>query len=256
MKVITWNVNSIRSRLERLLAVLERHDPDVVCLQELKTVEENFPYEPLRDAGYRAAVLGQKTYNGVAILSKSEPEDVQRGVDDNPEDPQARLISAVVGDVRIFSAYFPNGGTVGSDKWEYKLKWIRRLTAKLAADYSPDDRILICGDSNVAIRETDVANPDKWTDSVLFHPDARDALRDLTDWGLVDVFAKLNPDGGVYSWWDYRQLSFPKNDGLRIDHVFATKILARNAETAVVDRDERKGKSPSDHAPVIVDFRT
>ncbi len=252
MKIVTWNVNSIRTRMDRLLAFLEREDPDVVCLQELKVTDENFPSEPIEKAGYHLAINGQKTYNGVAILSKKELSNVSSGMADTAWDDQARLVGADIDGIRIYSAYFPNGGAIGSDKWEFKLGWIKRLKQHLETRHRPDEPLLVCGDTNVALEERDVANPEKWADSVLFAKPAREALRDLMGWGLVDVFGKLNPEGGVYSWWDYRQLSFAKGDGLRIDHILASEPIAKRANQAWVDRDERKGKQPSDHAPVIV----
>lgn len=254
MKIITWNVNSVRTRLERLLGVLDRHQPDIICLQELKTVEDNFPFDDLKSAGYHAAVFGQKTYNGVALLSKSEPNDIRRGFDDDSDDPQARLISAEIDSVRVICGYFPNGSTVGSDKWVYKLDWMKRLRRLLDRDFDPKQPLLLCGDTNVAIDDSDVANPASWADSVLCVPEARDALGDVIDWGLHDVFREKNPEGGIYSWWDYRQLGFPKNDGLRIDHILATDVLAQKCVSSEIDRDERKGQQPSDHAPVIAVF--
>jgi exodeoxyribonuclease-3 len=254
MKVATWNVNSIRTRLDRLLAFLDREQPDIVCLQELKTTAENFPTEAIEAAGYRCAVHGQRTYNGVAILSREKPVEISRGFGDTAWDDQARLVGATVDDIRIYSAYFPNGGEIGSEKWAFKLGWIERLRQFLQENHRPKERLLICGDTNVALNESDVANPDKWADSVLFAEPARDAIRGLLDWGLVDVFGRLNPRGGVFSWWDYRQLAFPKGDGLRIDHVLATEPLASIASEARIDREERKGKQPSDHAPVLAVF--
>lgn len=251
MRIITWNVNSIRTRLERLLGVLERHEPDVVCLQELKVVDENFPELELKRAGYHSAVLGQKTYNGVAILSKGEPANVSRSLDD---DAQARLIVADCGDIRVFSVYVPNGGSVGSEKWEYKLGWLSRLRRYLDSREDPQRPLALCGDFNVAPDDKDVKNPEKWKDSVLCHGEARAALQNVVDWGLVDAFRAKHPDGGIYSWWDYRMLGFPKNDGLRIDGVYVTEPLANRIEAAEIDRNERKGKQPSDHAPVIIDL--
>jgi exodeoxyribonuclease-3 len=253
LKIATWNVNSIRARQDRLLAWLDRAAPDVVCLQELKVTDKDFPHDVLRGAGYHAAVYGQKTYNGVAILSRMEPADVRRGLP-GFEDPQARLISAQLGAVRVVCGYFPNGQTVGSDKWAYKLQWIAHLRRWLAAEFRPTDPLVLCGDFNVARRESDVAQPEAWVDSVLFHPDARRALEELLAWGLIDVFAQQHPEGGLYSWWDYRMLAFPRNDGLRLDYLVATAPLAAACRSATVDRDERKGKQPSDHAPVIAEF--
>jgi exodeoxyribonuclease III len=255
MKLVTWNVNSVRAREARLLAFLAREAPDVLCLQELKVTEEAFPFDVISDAGYHAAVYGQRTYNGVAILSRTPPEDVARGFDDgDDEDPQARLVWATVEGVRVCAAYFPNGQSVGSDKWAYKLAWMQRLRRAL-------DRLdaaapfVLAGDFNVAPDERDVAFPEFWRGSVLFHPEARAALEGVRAWGLEDAVRRVVGDvQGPYSWWDYRALAFPKGDGLRIDHVFATPALAARATAARVDRDERKGEAPSDHAPVIVEF--
>ena len=254
MKIATWNVNSIRARHERLLAWLEKVQPDVLCVQELKVTDDAFPYDVVREAGYCPAVHGQKTYNGVAILSRAEPQDVAVGMGDDVDDPQARLISARIDGVRIISAYIPNGSEVGSDKWLYKLEWMQRLREHLERNFEPSDPVILCGDFNVARDDADVANPDQWADTVLCHQDARDALERIRQWGFTDVFREHHPDGGVYSWWDYRMLGFPKNNGIRLDYVFATQSLARSCVTAEVDRDERKGQKPSDHAPVIAIF--
>ena len=254
MKIATWNVNSVRARLDRLVAWLGRHRPDVLCLQELKGMEDAFPFDAIAEAGYHAAVLGQKTYNGVAILSRNESADVRRGMGDDADDPQARLISAEVAGVRVFSAYVPNGREVGSESWDYKLRWLDRLAAHIEREFSASQPIALCGDFNVAVDDADVARPDEWEGSVLCHPDARDALSRIRQWGFVDVFRKHNPAGGIYSWWDYRRLAFPKNHGLRIDHIYATTPLADRSAGAFVDRDERKGQKPSDHAPVIAEF--
>jgi len=254
MKIATWNVNSIRSRLERLVRWLERTGPDVVCLQELKVTEEAFPFGPILDTGYHAAVCGQKTYNGVAILAREEPVHVDRGLGDGENDPQARLIAADVSGVRVLSAYVPNGQTVGSEKYAYKLDWLRRLHEHLKRRYAPSDSLVVCGDFNVAPDDRDVANPERWAGSVLCDQAAREALENVRRWGLADVFRQHHPAGGVYSWWDYRMLAFPKNDGLRIDHIFTTQRLAGRCTAAEIDRDERKGRKPSDHAPVIATF--
>lgn len=254
MKIATWNVNSIRMRLERSLRWLDRHRPDVMCLQELKSVEEKFPFDALREAGYHAAVSGQPTYNGVAVLSRDEPREIHKSLGDSKEDPQARFLSAMIRNVRILSVYVPNGSVVGSEKWTYKLEWLGRLRDYLEAHHDPAEPLALCGDFNVAPEDRDVANPDKWRDSVLCHEQGRKALRELGGWGLVDAFRRHHSEGGLYSWWDYRQLGFPKNDGLRIDHIFVTETLARRSLETEIDRQERKGKKPSDHAPVIASF--
>ena len=254
MKLATWNVNSVRARQERLLRWLEKHQPDILCLQELKGTEDNFPFDAIHEAGYHAAVYGQKTYNGVAILSRTEPSAVLKGFNDETEDPQARLISAMIHDVRVICAYFPNGAEVGSDKYTYKLDWMDRLVRFLNREASPSDPMILCGDFNVAPDDQDVARPEAWMDTVLCHPEVRESLERIRSYGFTDVFRMHHPEGGIYSWWDYRNLGFPKNNGLRIDHIFATEPLAKNCGSAVIDRDERKGKSPSDHAPVIATF--
>jgi exodeoxyribonuclease-3 len=254
MKVASWNVNSIRAREERLRRWLDKQAPDVLCLQELKVADDSFPEDAVRAAGYRAAVHGQRTYNGVAILSRTEPAGVERGFGDGGDDRQARLVSAIIGGVRVVSVYVPNGGEVGSDKWTYKLEWLRRLRRWLNARVSAADPLLLCGDFNVAPEPRDVARPTAWERSVLFHPDARAALEEVRAFGLTDTLRLHHQEAGLYSWWDYRMLAFPKDDGLRIDHIFATAPLARRCTEASIDRDERKGKQPSDHAPVMACF--
>lgn len=254
MKLATWNVNSVRARQERLLRWLAAHQPDVLCLQELKVTDADFPFDALREAGYHAAVHGQRTYNGVAILAREEPQDVVRGLDDGADDPAARLISARVGGVRVVCVYVPNGGELGSDKWSYKLDWLRRLRAWLERHHRTDERLALCGDMNVAPEARDCSDPVAWEGTVLYHPDVRAAFRHVTDWGLVDAFRLKRPEAGLYSWWDYRMLAFPKNVGLRIDHVFTTTSLGERCTAASIDRNERKGKQPSDHAPVVLEF--
>jgi exodeoxyribonuclease-3 len=254
VRIATWNVNSIRARQERLLAWLARRAPDVVCLQELKVEEEQFPFDALRGAGYHAAVAGQRTYNGVAILAREEPQDVVPGMGDDVDDPQARLIEATVSGVRVISAYVPNGGEVGSDKWAYKLDWLGRLTACLARRHRPDEPLALCGDLNAAPEARDVHDPDLWEGTVLYHPDVRAAFARVREWGLVDALRIHHPEGGLYSWWDYRMLAFPKNHGLRIDHMLISEPLRARCTDCRIDREERKGKQPSDHAPVVADF--
>jgi exodeoxyribonuclease-3 len=254
MKIATWNVNSVKARKERLLAWLERHEPDVLCLQELKVVDEAFPADAVREAGYHAATHGQKTYNGVAILSREEPTRVRTGMGDDVDDPQARVIAAEVAGLCVVSVYVPNGGAMGSDKYAYKLQWLERFMGYLDRHYTPQAQLLVCGDLNIAPDERDVARPEEWNDTVLCSVEVREAFQKLLGWGLTDCFRLHHEDPGLYSWWDYRQLGFPKNNGLRIDHVLATESVAKRCTGSSIDRDERKGKSPSDHAPVIVEL--
>jgi exodeoxyribonuclease-3 len=254
MKIASWNVNSIRARGPRLLAWLAKRAPDVACLQELKAPDCEFPAEALREAGYHSAAHGQKTYNGVAIAAREPLEKVAAGLGDGADDPQARLLSAEVGGIRVVCAYVPNGASVGSEKWAYKLDWLARLRAYLERTADPAHPLVLCGDLNIAPADLDVARPDSWRDTVLCHEDGRAALRRVLDWGLVDAFRHLHPALAAYSWWDYQRLSFPKGDGLRIDHVLVTRPLVARLRGAGIDRDERKGKLPSDHAPVWIEL--
>jgi exodeoxyribonuclease-3 len=253
LKIATWNVNSIRSRLERLLPWLEQHRPDVLCVQELKVTTDAFPSDDLRAVGYHAAVFGQRTYNGVAIVSLSAPAEVACGMGDGVDDPEARLISATIDGVRVFSVYVPNGQVVGSEKFAYKLAWLDRFQTMLQR-LSPGEPMVFCGDFNVARDDADVARPEEWADSVLCEPRTRASFARILDWGLADVVRERYPSGGIYSWWDYRQLAFPRGNGLRIDYILATRPLADRCASAAIDRDARKGQKPSDHAPVVAVF--
>lgn len=254
MRLATWNVNSVNARAARLVAWLQRHSPDVVCLQELKCIEEKFPAETLRAAGYNAVVLGQRTYNGVAILARGELTDVRRGFEDGASDEQARLIAARVAGLTVVSAYVPNGQDIGSDKFAYKLAWLARLEKYVQERLRPQEPVVVCGDFNCAPDDRDVNRVADWRDSVLCHPDVRASLARLQAWGLVDAFRAHCAEAGHYSWWDYRMLGFPKNNGLRIDLILATAPIVQRLSRAWIDRDERKGKLPSDHAPVLCEI--
>ena len=258
MRIATWNVNSVKARQARLIQWLRDHRPDALCLQELKTTDEAYPTDAVQDEGYESAVLGQRAYNGVALLSPHSITEVHRGMGDgDAEDPQARLIGGRVNGVTVYSAYFPNGRTVGSESYAYKLGWMGRLLELLERRHDPNDAVVLTGDFNVAPDDQDAEDPERWAASVLCHADAREALERIRDWGLVDVVRKHHPQGGLYSWWDYRRLAFPRNDGLRIDHIFATLPVAEASTGAWVDRNQRKGRKtdiPSDHAPVVADF--
>lgn len=284
MRIATWNVNSVKAREARVVGWLREHEPDALCLQELKTTDEAYPSDAVRAAGYDSAVLGQRTYNGVALVSRHPISDVARGFGDaaaglgdaaagvgdaaagasdaaagvaDDLDSQARLIRGTVRGVTVYSAYFPNGRTVGSDPYRYKLAWMGRLLEALQTRHDPGDPVVLAGDFNVAPTDQDAENPEQWAASVLCDPATREALERIREWGFVDVVQKHNPQGKLYSWWDYRRLAFPKNDGLRIDHVFATLPVAEASTAAWVDRNQRKGKKtdkPSDHAPVVAEF--
>jgi exodeoxyribonuclease-3 len=254
MKIATWNVNSIRIRQERVLAWLAAEAPDVLCLQELKAMEEQFSIIDFQALGYEAAVYGQRTYNGVAILARSPLAQVERGID-TEEDPQARFIAATIGGIRVASVYVPNGEAVGSEKFAYKLAWMARLRAYVAAHLAEGVPLLLCGDFNVAPAPIDVHDPALWEGHVLYSREERAAFAELLATGLVDLVRELNPDQPLFTWWDYRQLAFPKNHGLRIDHVLAAPALRPRVLAARVDRQARKGKLPSDHAPVVVELK-
>lgn len=257
MRIAAWNVNSVKAREARVAHWLREHRPDVLCLQELKTTDDAFPHERFREEGYQAAVCGQRTYNGVALVSPHPIAGVERGLDGNDYDEQARLVRGTVRGVIVLSAYFPNGRTVGSPSYGYKLAWMGRLLDMIERRFDPDDPVVLAGDFNVALDDLDVEHPERWADSVLCDPPSRGYVERMREWGFVDVVRKHNPDGKLYSWWDYRRLAFPKNDGLRIDHVFATVPVAEASTGAWVDRNQRKGgkaDKPSDHAPVVVDF--
>lgn len=253
MLLATWNINSIRARQERLLGWLETRKPDIVCLQELKCTNEQFPTEAIEGAGYHAAVHGQKTYNGVAILAKKEIEDVSTGFGDGGDDTEARVIAGTVDGVRVVSVYVVNGKQIDSDKYAFKLEWLDRLHRYVEAQ-DLEVPLAVCGDYNIAPEERDVSKPERWRDGVLFNPDLSARFESLLDLGLVDTFRTHHDEGGLYSWWDYRMLAFPKNNGLRIDHILASHPLAERSTDAFVDRDMRKGDKPSDHAPVLTAF--
>ncbi len=254
MKVVSWNINSLRKRQDRLFEWLERTKPDVVCLQETKCTDEQFPALALQAAGYRAAYHGEKSYNGVAILAKSQLHDVRASLCDEVDDPQARVISATIESVRIYSIYAPNGQAVGSPAYQYKLEWYRRLRDCLTRE--PTSEVIVCGDFNVAPEDIDTHDPALWQGAIMCSDAERRAFHELRDVGLVDTLRLHHCEGGLFTWWDYRMLAFPKNRGLRIDAVLASESLAAKCSAAGVDRDMRKGKEPSDHAPIWAEFRT
>lgn len=254
MRLATWNVNSVRARHDRLIAWLRAHEPDVLCLQETKVEDRGFPGAALSELGYHSAIWGQRSYNGVAIVSRRPLTDIARGFADGGDDEQARVIAATCDGLRVICTYVPNGQAVGTDKYRYKLAWLARLRAWLDRTSSPSQPVILCGDMNVAPEDRDVHDPAAWAGQVLCSPSERAALRHVLDWGLEDVFRHHVPDGGHYSWWDYRGVSFFRNHGLRIDHVFATRSLMARSTRCEIDRNERKGQNPSDHAPVIAEF--
>jgi len=252
MRVASWNINSVRKRQERLFAWLEANEPDIVCLQETKCPDEQFPVLALQAAGYHSVYHGEKSYNGVAILSKNESRNMRPSLCDEVVDPQARVVAATIDTVRVFSVYAPNGQAVGSRAYDYKLKWYARLRDCLLNEEWT--QLIVCGDFNVAPEDVDVHDPDLWRGAIMCSDGERTAFRQLCDGSFRDTLRLHHKEGGLFSWWDYRMLSFPKNRGLRIDAILASEALAKRCTTAGIDREMRKGKEPSDHAPVSAEF--
>lgn len=253
MKIATWNVNSLKVRLPHVLDWLAGQQPDVLCLQETKTEDGAFPGTEIEQAGYRCLYAGQKTYNGVAILSRAAAELVATSIP-GFEDEQKRLIAAEVAGVRIVCAYFPNGQAVGSDKYAYKLRWMEALRRWLGEDLARHSRIALMGDFNVAPEDRDVHDPKAWEGQILCSEAERTALRALTDMGMADAFRLFDQPEKSFSWWDYRQGAFRRDMGLRIDHILLSPALARTCIACTIDRAPRKLERPSDHAPVIAEL--
>lgn len=256
LKITTWNVNSLTARLARAEAWLRANQSDVLCLQELKLETHKFPHEIFEALGYRGAVYGQKTYNGVAILAKRTlPEftDVMLGVP-GFVDEQCRAIAATIGDTRVINLYVVNGQTVDSEKYQYKLRWLDGVSAWLAEERAKYEKLVVVGDFNIAPTDADVHDPALWAGQVLCTDKERAAYEHWVSLGLVDCFRKFDHPLKTYTWWDYRMLGFPKNLGMRIDHILASPAVADICTACVVDRNERKGEKPSDHAPVTATF--
>lgn len=257
MRIASWNVNSVRSRLDQLTAWLSRSAPDVLCMQETKVEDHLFPHAALTECGYHTVTFGQKTYNGVAIAAKLglAIEDVKRNLDDDLPDAQRRLIAATIAGVRIVDVYVPNGQAVGAPAFTYKLEWLEKLRRDLASHVGPSQQTVVCGDFNVAPAEIDVHDPKQWEGGILCTPQERAGLQRLLDAGMVDVFRDKHPgEPGLYTWWDYRMSAFRKNRGLRIDLALCTPALAARCKSAVVDKRPRELERPSDHAPVIIEI--
>lgn len=254
MKIATWNVNSINARLPHLTKWLVEAGPDIVCLQETKCVDEGFPYQEIHDAGYLSAFYGQKSYNGVAILSKYDLDDVQKNFPDDDDESPKRLIAATVQGVRIVNTYIPNGTELWTDKFTFKLDWIQRLRKYFDATCDRDGQVLLCGDFNVAPEESDVWNVAAWEGKLHFTKTERAAIHYVKQWGFVDVFRKVNGDVKEFSWWNYREGAWQRNHGLRIDHIWTSPALADKCTACRIDKSPRSWERPSDHAPVIAEF--
>jgi exodeoxyribonuclease-3 len=252
MRIVSWNINSLRKRQDRLFAWLEATGPDIVCLQETKCTDDQFPALALQAAGYHAAYHGEKSYNGVAILTKMKLSDVRPSLCDEVIDPQARVIAATIDRLRLFSIYAPNGQAVGLPAYEYKLQWYRRLRDCIAREKSND--VVLCGDFNVAPEDIDVYDSGLWRGAIMCSDGERAAFRKLCALGLRDTLRIYHKEGDLFSWWDYQMRAFERNRGLRIDAILASEQLAKHCTASGIDLDMRAGKEPSDHAPVWAEF--
>jgi exodeoxyribonuclease-3 len=253
MKLAAWNVNSLKVRLPQLLDFLATRQPDAVCLQETKLTDDNFPLAELEAAGYRAVFAGQKTYNGVAIVSRLEAGDVMASIP-GFEDEQKRMIAATVDGVRLVCVYCPNGQSLDSDKYPYKLAWFDALAAWLQGELARHPKLAVLGDFNIAPDDRDVHDPAVWKDCVLVSAPERSRFRALLDLGLQDSFRLFEQPEKTFSWWDYRMMAFRRNMGLRIDHILLSAPLAQACASSTVDREMRKLERPSDHAPVVAEI--
>lgn len=255
MRIATFNINGLRARLSRLLAWLERVQPDVVCLQELKAPSERFPQGELRDLGYDAIWHGQKSWNGVAILARGEaPVERRRALPGDPDDVHSRYIEAEVRGLIIGCLYLPNGNPAPGPKFDYKLDWFDRLNAHAADLMKQGAATVLAGDFNVMPTDLDVYAPERWVDDALFRPEVREAYAELVAQGWTDALRTLHPGERIYTFWDYFRNAFGRNAGLRIDHLLLSPNLAPRLRGAVVDREERAGEKPSDHAPVWIEL--
>ena len=254
MKIASWNVNSLRVRLPQVLAWLEAAQPDILALQETKVTDDVFPEEEIRAAGYEVVYNGQKTYNGVAVLSKVKAENV---LFDLPglEDPQRRITAAKIGDLQVLNLYVVNGSEVGSEKFAYKLDWIEKVTAWVEEQVKTNKKFIILGDFNIAPTDRDVHNPKSWHEKILCSTEERTALKKLCDLGFVDSFRLFEQEDELWSWWDYRSGGLENNKGLRIDLVLSSTLLAEQCTASYIDKEPRTWERPSDHAPAVAEFR-
>jgi exodeoxyribonuclease-3 len=258
MKISTWNINGIKARIDNLPKWLNEASPDVVCLQEIKSIDENFPTHIFEDMGYNVAVHGQKGFNGVAILSKHPLEDVQRGLPGDEDDHQARYIQASITTpdmtLRVAGIYLPNGNPLGTEKFDYKLAWMKRLAAHAQALLTNEEPLLIVGDYNVIPEPTDCRHPASWTDDALYQPESRDAYRELVYLGFTDALRATNAAPDTYTFWDYQAGAWNKNNGIRIDHILMSPQAADRLQMCAIDKFTRGWEKPSDHVPIWVEL--
>lgn len=257
MKIATWNVNSIRARLSRVVSWLQEHSPDIVCLQETKVEDDHFPRELLEDEGYNIVVSGQKTYNGVAVLAQHRIENVITELPDAvpADDKEKRVLGCCIEDFMILNLYVPNGREVGHDHFHYKLEWLKRVRRLLEESYDPAEKVVVTGDFNITLDDRDVYDPERYHEKIHCSSSERNALGNLLEFGLHDGLRKFHEEGGIYTWWDYRTKGFSRDEGLRIDHLLMSQKALDACDNVWVDKKERDGKTPSDHAPVLATFR-
>jgi exodeoxyribonuclease III len=255
MKLATWNVNSLNVRLPHVLNWLAENPIDVLCLQETKQEDAKFPYEDLKSAGYNAVHSGQKTYNGVAILSTHEMTDVVHGIA-GFEDEQKRVISATINGVRVICVYVVNGQAVDSEKYDYKMRWLTALNNWLTSELLKYPKLVILGDYNIAPDDRDCHDPAAWEGNILVSPRERDAFEELLALGLHDSFRLFEAGEGHFSWWDYRMMGFRRNHGMRIDHILVSDVLKEKCVSCIIDKAPRKLERPSDHTPVVLEVST
>ena len=254
MRLATWNVNSLAVRLPQVLDWLKVNPVDALALQETKLADDKFPAAEFEAAGYRVARFGQKTYNGVALLSRGDATQVQKNIP-GLDDDQARVIAATLGTLRVIGAYFPNGQAPDSDKFQYKMRWLHALREWVRTELAAHPHLVLMGDFNVAPEDRDVYDPVAWAGQIHCTPEEREHFRALVGLGLVDAFRLFEQPPKSWSWWDYRNLAFRKNQGLRIDHILISEALKPKVSACVIDKLPRKNERPSDHAPVIVELR-
>lgn len=253
MKIASWNVNSLRVRLPQVLDWLQDNDADILALQETKMTDEQFPEIDIRDAGYHVSFSGQKTYNGVAIISKQPQSDVVKDIQ-TLEDPQRRILAATVNDVRLLNLYVVNGQEVGSEKYVWKLEWLDKVTAFIEQELARFDKFVVVGDFNIAPDDEDTWDPEVWRDRILCSEPEREALQKIIHMGLADTFRLFEQPPDIFSWWDYRAAGFRRNHGLRIDLILASQSMQAMCTASYIDKTPRKLERPSDHAPVVAEF--